>query len=56
MPKVQSFDHEKGGHSRRGRRTSTSLAEINVVLARLGPAPSPAVASDTVAALAHHGR
>ncbi len=31
MPKVQSFDHEKGGHSRRGRRTSTSLAEINVV-------------------------
>ena len=31
MPKVQSFDHEKGGHSRRGRRTTTSLAEINVV-------------------------
>ena len=31
MPKVQSFEHEKGGHSRRGRRTSTSLAEINVV-------------------------
>ena len=31
MPKVQSFDHEKGGHSRRARRTSTSLAEINVV-------------------------
>ena len=31
MPKVQSFDHEKGGHSRRGRRTSSSLAEINVV-------------------------
>jgi biopolymer transport protein ExbD len=31
MPKVQSFDHEKGGHSRRGRRSSTSLAEINVV-------------------------
>ena len=31
MPKVQSFDHEKGGHSRRSRRTSTSLAEINVV-------------------------
>ena len=31
MPKVQTFDHEKGGHSRRGRRTSTSLAEINVV-------------------------
>ena len=31
MPKVQSFDHEKGGHSRRGRRTSTALAEINVV-------------------------
>ena len=31
MPKVQSFDHEKGGHSRRGRRASTSLAEINVV-------------------------
>lgn len=31
MPKVQSFDHEKGGHSRRGRHTSTSLAEINVV-------------------------
>ena len=31
MPKVQSFDHEKGGHSRRRRRTSTSLAEINVV-------------------------
>jgi biopolymer transport protein TolR len=31
MPKVQSFDHEKGGHSRRTRRTSTSLAEINVV-------------------------
>ena len=31
MPKVQSFDHEKGGHSRRARRTTTSLAEINVV-------------------------
>jgi biopolymer transport protein ExbD len=31
MPKVQSFDHEKGGHSRRSRRTTTSLAEINVV-------------------------
>jgi len=31
MPKVQSFDHEKGGHSRRGRRSSSSLAEINVV-------------------------
>src|ERR687895_2978580 len=31
MPKVQTFDHEKGGHSRRGRRTSTSLSEINVV-------------------------
>ena len=31
MPKVQSVDHEKGGHSRRGRRTATSLAEINVV-------------------------
>jgi biopolymer transport protein ExbD len=31
MPKVQTFDHEKGGHSRRGRRTSSSLAEINVV-------------------------
>jgi biopolymer transport protein ExbD len=31
MPKVQSFDHEKGGHSRRGRRTTTALAEINVV-------------------------
>jgi biopolymer transport protein ExbD len=31
MPKVQSFDHEKGGHSRRTRRTTTSLAEINVV-------------------------
>jgi len=31
MPKVQSFEHEKGGHSRRGRRTSSSLAEINVV-------------------------
>jgi biopolymer transport protein ExbD len=31
MPKVQSLDHEKGGHSRRGRRTTTSLAEINVV-------------------------
>jgi biopolymer transport protein ExbD len=31
MPKVQSFDHEKGGHSRRARRTQTALAEINVV-------------------------
>ena len=31
MPKVQSFDHEKGGHSRRARRTTTALAEINVV-------------------------
>jgi biopolymer transport protein ExbD len=31
MPKVQSFEHEKGGHSRRSRRTSSSLAEINVV-------------------------
>jgi biopolymer transport protein TolR len=31
MPKVQSFDHEKGGHSRRARRTTSSLAEINVV-------------------------
>jgi biopolymer transport protein TolR len=31
MPKVQSFDHEKGGHSRRTRRTTSSLAEINVV-------------------------
>ena len=31
MPKVQTFDHEKGGHSRRSRRTTTSLAEINVV-------------------------
>jgi biopolymer transport protein ExbD len=31
MPKVQSFEHEKGGHSRRARRTTTSLAEINVV-------------------------
>src|SRR5512134_1937879 len=31
MPKVQSFDHEKGGHSRRARRTTTSLAEINVI-------------------------
>ena len=31
MPKVQSFDHEKGGHSRAARRTTTSLAEINVV-------------------------
>jgi biopolymer transport protein TolR len=31
MPKVQSFDHEKGGHSRRSRRTTSSLAEINVV-------------------------
>jgi|EndMetStandDraft_4_1072995.scaffolds.fasta_scaffold231007_2 biopolymer transport protein TolR len=31
MPKVQTFDHEKGGHSRRGRRTTSSLAEINVV-------------------------
>src|SRR6185436_18480684 len=31
MPKVQSFDHETGGHSRRSRRTSSSLAEINVV-------------------------
>ena len=31
MPKVQSFEHEAGGHSRRSRRTSSSLAEINVV-------------------------
>jgi biopolymer transport protein TolR len=31
MPKVQSFEHETGGHSRRSRRTSSSLAEINVV-------------------------
>lgn len=31
MPKVQSFEHEKGGHSRRSRRTASSLAEINVV-------------------------
>jgi biopolymer transport protein TolR len=31
MPKVQSFDHETGGHSRRSRRTTSSLAEINVV-------------------------
>lgn len=31
MPKVQSFEHEKGGHSRRSRRTAGSLAEINVV-------------------------
>jgi biopolymer transport protein TolR len=31
MPKVQSFEHEKGGHSRRSRRTTSSLAEINVV-------------------------
>ena len=31
MPKVQSFEHEKGGHSRRARRTTTALAEINVV-------------------------
>ena len=31
MPKVQSFDHEKGGHSRRAHRTTTALAEINVV-------------------------
>ena len=31
MPKIHSFEHEKGGHSRRARRTSTSLAEINVV-------------------------
>ena len=31
MPKVQSFEHETGGHSRRTRRTSSSLAEINVV-------------------------
>ena len=30
MPKVQSFEHETGGHSRR-RRASSSLAEINVV-------------------------
>jgi biopolymer transport protein ExbD len=31
MPKVQSFEHETGGHSRRSRRTNSSLAEINVV-------------------------
>jgi biopolymer transport protein TolR len=31
MPKVQSFEHETGGHSRRSHRTSSSLAEINVV-------------------------
>jgi biopolymer transport protein ExbD len=31
MPKVQTFEHEAGGHSRRTRRTSSSLAEINVV-------------------------
>ena len=31
MPKVQSFEHEKGGPSRRARRTTTALAEINVV-------------------------
>jgi biopolymer transport protein TolR len=31
MPKVQSFEHETGGHSRRSRRTTSSLAEINVV-------------------------
>ncbi len=31
MPKVQSFEHETGGHSRRSRRTNGSLAEINVV-------------------------
>ena len=24
MPKVQSFDHEKGGHSRRARRQTTA--------------------------------
>ena len=31
MPKVQSFERETGGHSRRSRRTTSSLAEINVV-------------------------
>ncbi len=31
MPKVQSAGQESGGRRRRGRRTSTSLAEINVV-------------------------